>query len=143
MNTAAEFWKNVAIGQSNECWPWTGGHDSNGYGTLKFMGKADRAHRVSWTLTNGPILEKHVLHTCDNPPCCNPKHLFLGTQATNVADAVSKNRMLRCGQHKLTNQQIAAIKTSVGDQWTIAAKFGITQSTVSRIINQTRKKYRA
>jgi hypothetical protein len=57
------------------------------------VGSVWKAHRVAWTLANGPIpAGMHVLHTCDNPPCCNPGHLWLGTQADNMADMARKGR---------------------------------------------------
>lgn len=78
------------------CWPWTGLR-SKGYGRFK-VGDKNRyfAHRVAWELANGPIRrdlgELVVMHTCDNPPCCNPAHLRLGTDADNQADMRAKGR---------------------------------------------------
>ncbi len=76
-----------------------------------------RAHRVSWILTHGPIDHgMGCLHKCDNPPCVNPSHLFIGTQKDNVRDAISKNRPVisyggeRNPQAKLTEQQVLEIK---------------------------------
>jgi hypothetical protein len=72
------------------CWPWTGSCTRHGYGKLS---ATEVAHRVAWELTNGPIPSGLcVLHRCDNPPCCNPAHLFLGTRSDNVADMVAKGR---------------------------------------------------
>ncbi len=75
------------------CWIWDGFKNKRGYGMLKTGRKTAYAHRVAWELANGPIDGSlWVLHKCDNPPCCNPDHLFLGTAADNNADRHSKGR---------------------------------------------------
>ena len=74
------------------CWEWTAGHHSNGYGILQRLGET-LAHRVAWRLFVGPIPAGFcVLHRCDNPPCVNAYHLFLGTQIDNIADMTAKGR---------------------------------------------------
>ncbi len=89
------FWSKVR--QSGGCWIWTAGLSKSGYG--KFAPSHRQtvgAHRVSYELFNGEIPDGMcVLHRCDNPPCVNPHHLFLGTQVDNVADRNSKNRQAR------------------------------------------------
>lgn len=93
------FWSRV--NKTTSCWVWTGATTGKvGHGVI--CTKRDRlaginelmlCHRLSWELANGPIPNgKHVLHHCDNPPCVNPKHLFLGTQADNNRDMFSKGR---------------------------------------------------
>jgi hypothetical protein len=86
------FWPKVDIRGPDECWPWQAGL-SNGYGefaTGKVDGKkiVERAHRVAYRLTKGPLPpdKPDVLHTCDNPPCCNPAHLYPGTPLDNMRD---------------------------------------------------------
>ena len=75
------------------CWEWQGDLTHNGYGRVKVDGKAKRVHRVMWELRHGPIPDGMVvMHKCDNPKCCNPEHLELGTQRENVADMIQKNR---------------------------------------------------
>ena len=80
------------VERPNGCLEWIGCTDHK-YGSLKVHKVAWRAHRLAWTLAYGDIpTGMLVLHTCDNPPCCNPDHLWLGTQADNVRDKVSKGR---------------------------------------------------
>lgn len=88
--TPARFWAKVDRG--DDCWEWTGIKDPNGYGRCGMFGET-LAHRVAWKLTREAIPGGlFVLHRCDNPPCCNPDHLFLGTQADNIADMDHKGR---------------------------------------------------
>lgn len=87
------FWRRVGRGGDDACWPWDHPHAIHGYGEVQFNGRPARAHVVAWTLTNGAVPDGcHVLHRCDNPPCCNPAHLFVGTQQVNVADMHAKGR---------------------------------------------------
>lgn len=88
---------------SSGCWEFTGPKRKGGYGALSSGGTEGRqllAHRAAWTLTNGPIPDGlFVLHHCDNPPCCNPDHLFLGTLKDNTADARAKGRLYSGPRH--------------------------------------------
>lgn len=88
-----KFWDHVDCQGEDECWCWTASRLPSGYGRVRFEKKSTYAHRVAWILTHGPIPEGMVVcHHCDNPPCCNPKHLFVGTQADNVHDRDRKGR---------------------------------------------------
>src|SRR5438105_14274401 len=77
------------------CWTWKAGKDNHDYGMFKtkLFQKERRAHRIMWLFEHGSIPEEmHVLHKCDNPPCVNPNHLFLGTDRDNANDRVKKSR---------------------------------------------------
>lgn len=78
---------------ASRCIEWGGSCDGGGYGVVKHEGKKWKAHRLAYTLAFGDPGELNVLHRCDNPPCVNPAHLFVGTQADNAQDMVRKGRM--------------------------------------------------
>lgn len=87
------FWSKVSVGAPDECWEWTGCRHTKGYGDFSAGGKHIRAHRFSWIIANGEISTGlSVLHRCDNPPCINPSHLFLGTVRENILDMIHKGR---------------------------------------------------
>lgn len=88
------FWVKVDKSAGpDECWPWLAGSCSAGYGTFRFNDRENSSNRVAWMLSFGPIPDGlWVLHRCDNPPCCNPRHLFLGTCGDNVRDCIAKGR---------------------------------------------------
>ena len=85
------FW--AKVDKSGDCWLWTASKTKEGYGYFRFDGAMRKAHRMSWLLTNGEIPEGMlVCHTCDNPSCVNPKHLWLGTNRDNMDDMNAKGR---------------------------------------------------
>jgi hypothetical protein len=89
--------------KTESCWNWTGATwGNNGYGCLRFNGKTQSTHRISYVLYNGNILEGMVvMHTCDNPICVNPDHLKLGTQLENIQDRNNKKRTRNQNQDKM------------------------------------------
>lgn len=94
------FWNLVEVRSEDECWPWKGSHINSGYGRFRLSRSEGSmlSHRYSYSVTNGPIPEgMNVLHRCDNRTCCNPQHLFLGTQSDNLLDASRKGRLPGAG----------------------------------------------
>lgn len=128
--------------KENGCWEWQKARHRQGYGHFAYKRKVCLAHRMSWILHNGPIDDSIlVLHKCDNPPCCNPDHLFLGTDKDNFIDAVSKGRIKRCKgeQHyysKLTENDVLKIRQMASEGMlheVIASEFNISKKYVSSI----------
>ena len=99
---------------NNKCWTWTGTTTKGGYGQVKINKKGIRANRLAYELYKGPIPKgMNVCHTCDNPPCCNPKHLFSGTVKDNAEDKVRKNRQpkgISHGRAKLIEKEVKEIR---------------------------------
>lgn len=92
-NDLTRFWSKVIISTHDECWIWTAGKQKGGYGNFKFAGRKIGAHRFSLMVSSGMLdSERYACHTCDNPPCVNPKHLFWGSPSDNNSDTVSKGR---------------------------------------------------
>lgn len=130
------------------CWLWRGGTISHGYGWLRIQGRVHYAHRVAYQLWKGAIPEgQNVCHSCDTPACCNPRHLFLGTQAENLADMATKGRSTAGARNpgaKLTEAQVADIrrryKPGVVTQRELAEEHGVRPGAVSRVISGARWK---
>lgn len=112
---ADRFWSKVRRGPG--CWEWTACTDPNGYGRFSVGGQSRKAPRVAYELTYGRIpVGQQTRHTCDNPPCCRPRHLRLGTQADNMADMYARRRNRqpkgeRAARSKLTARQVRRIRT--------------------------------
>lgn len=129
------------------CWEWRGHFRQDGYGLFWFNGRARRAHRVAFEVMKGPIGKGRVLcHLCDNRACVNPSHLFVGSRADNIRDAVQKNRHAKGeanGRSKLTVDDILAIRVAAGTapQSELAKRFKIDQGHISDIINRKKWKH--
>lgn len=142
------FWSKVGVSGINECWPWLGAQKPSGYGNVRVNGRYVSAHRLAWELCNfEPPPGYAVMHICDNPPCCNPSHLVLGTNQANNCDKIIKGRgagpksplMGECNNNsKLTAADVKKIRALYGEktQYQLAAEFGVTQSAVSAIIRR-------
>lgn len=148
---------NFTINPVTGCWEWQG-HRHRGYGLIahKKPGTAFRAHRLSYETFIGPIPDDKpkILHTCDNPPCFFPEHLFAGTDTDNMADRDAKGRVAsgrRQGTHthpetvrrgerhpgaKLTNAQVAEIRTRLSNGELcppLGREFGVSRYTINSI----------
>jgi hypothetical protein len=105
----------VSYPELSPCWIWGGNRNRSGHGTMTINYKIIGVHRYSYELHNGPIPDGlFVLHKCDNPPCVNPDHLFVGTQADNVEDSKRKGRRAkgsRMWKATLTDDQVRLIRS--------------------------------
>ena len=145
---AERFFEKVQM--TDGCWLWLGSRNKRGYGTIVSAGHNGPrlgAHRVSYQLHNGPIpIGLFVLHRCDNPRCVNPRHLFVGTQADNLADAKSKGRMRGPGlkgeqnpKSRLTNDEIRLIRRQADQgvsRSSLALAFGMTKENIGCIVRR-------
>lgn len=140
------FWSKSRRGGPGECWVWTAALDDGGYGVFGMChSKVISAHRFAYLLERGPIRDGlNVLHRCDNRPCVNPDHLFLGTQADNMRDMAQKGRggkaKARGAQHwnaRLTADDVRAIRAYPAGAMAreIAERFGVSRMTVIAIRN--------
>ena len=132
--------RNVLV--TNGCWHWRKYRSEKGYGRFDWRGRWMFAHRVAWELTHGPIPSgMSVCHTCDVRDCVRPDHLFLGTNADNIADKMAKGRhRARTGEdhpmHKLSTAEtegVVAAKQSGEPAKIIAARYRISESHVYRL----------
>lgn len=140
MKTVADRLKKFSVPNiKTGCIEWSGCRLVKGYGRINIKTKALVAHRVAWELVNGPISKGMlVLHKCDNPPCINPDHLFLGTAADNAADRDSKGRRMPPkgilnGGAKLTEEAVIKIRQDKRLLREIAAEYGVNYSAISGI----------
>lgn len=141
-----DFFKSLSS-VNKECIVFPGHIKKDGYGSCWFKGKHWYAHRVSFTLHVKEIpIGMDVCHTCDNPSCVNPNHLFLGTHKDNMQDKVRKGRHRygiptrkavgeSHGMAKLTKDQVELIKNELGTYTDIAKKYSVSRYCISRIIN--------
>ena len=127
----------------SDCLLWTGatsGTKKGGtHGVMRWDGRNQKAHRLAWIAANGPIGEgTKVLHRCDNPRCVNAAHLFLGTQADNIADMVAKRRQrgtpgVQHNRVKLTEEIVRRVREDKRSGTVIAAELNVTRQLVNMI----------
>lgn len=132
------FFAKVEKRGETECWAWLA-QTRNGYGVFWFNYKNQPATRMAHYFSAGEMVtDKFFCHKCDNPGCCNPKHLFIATHAENMADKVKKGRQLRGSRHplsKLSVTQVREIKRLLPDNSNkqISLKYGVTRQAINSI----------
>lgn len=148
--TAEERLRNEVTVTASGCIEWNGPKNNRGYGRIG----RDYAHRLAYELHHGPIpAGMFVLHSCDNPSCCNPQHLRVGTHRDNMRDAVERDRVHRPGPAQVRGEANATAKLTEADvlairddaqrgvtQRFLAARYGVTQGCISSIT--TRRTWR-
>lgn len=154
------FWEKIKVPKSKgACWSWLGYRDHYGYGIILWDGKNRKAHRIAYGLMVGPVPKNLlVCHHCDNPQCCNPEHLFLGTNKENQDDCTNKGRRhlpvcLKNGRFpryvgrpvgietwiaQLDDSKVREIRAlySTGEwSWrSLAKKYGVVKSTIGILL---------
>lgn len=144
LNPAYRFLSYVdRSGGPDACWPWTGTPDENGYGQIGIDGRKVYAHRLALEIKLFRRIKRGLwsIHSCDNPPCCNPRHLREGTPANNTHDSVIRDRSARgerSGLAKLSELDVLAIRAAAstyrrGIYRRLAERFGITPRAASYV----------
>lgn len=152
---ALRFWPKVAKSEPHLCWEWQASKGQRGYGSFSVNGRPHRAHRVAYQLAYGQIpAGMFVCHRCDNPSCCNPAHLFIGTCADNNRDKTSKGRNVRPMRDettvsrargsksnfaKLTEQDVGAIRarSAAGEKTvSLAREYGVDRTLIWQIVTK-------
>jgi hypothetical protein len=137
------FWGNAdRTGGPDACWPWQNSTAAGGYGAMHTKAGRLKAHRIAYRLAHGPLVPGlSVCHTCDNPSCVNPAHLYQGTHKQNMRDRAARGRGgdlrgQQNGRAKLTDDTVRAIRALAerGEpNVAIARRFGVTDVMVSKI----------
>lgn len=147
-----EFWSRVKIGNENECWNWSMALNSkeSKYGIMWIFGSKYKAHRLAYTFSKGDTGSLLVCHTCDNPTCCNPSHLFLGTSKDNAQDCISKGRFKKeIGEDrycaKLNQEAVRDIRENYKKRIVGAPvfmkKYNVSQTAIFNVIHGIRWKH--
>lgn len=153
-NTETDVWSKIDRRSADECWPCTLRPNTSGYRQMSIRGKMVLAHRIVFMLVHGRWPHPECCHTCDNPACCNPRHLYEGTREQNMRDMVvrgrsnpgpglAKSRLVsRAGERnpncKLTDQDVRDIRANYAlcrvTQKELAARYGVADSYIGCII---------
>lgn len=131
--TTDDFWEHTR--EEGACQVWTGGRNREGYGRARVGGETtDYAHRIAYRLAVGPIpFGMLVCHRCDNPPCIYPMHLFLGTAADNIHDAMAKGRFAPAvALARVTIVDITDVRRGIRTVDQVAADLAVSRRTVYR-----------
>lgn len=141
----AQITKKLAIDRSSGCINFTGSRNPRGYGRSVVGGRIVRTHRAMFEAINGPLAPGVVvMHTCDNPSCCNPAHLRAGTQLENIRDRSAKGRTRtgmgeRHGRAVLTDAEVAHVREAyaarAATQRELAKRYGVSQRAIWQIVN--------
>lgn len=143
---AAALWSRVdTSGGPNCCWPWTKYRDRDGYGRFRFQGKVRQATRVVFYLEHGRWPTGFMCHRCDNPPCCNPRHLYDGSRSDNAHDFYERGTRTwippRGSAHwssKLSASKAMDIRRRRQQgvsRASLCVEFGVSRATIARVIN--------
>lgn len=133
------FWSKVRIGDDSECWEWGRYRQANGYGTCRFQKLQTYAHVVAFVLSHGtpPNGKTQVLHSCDNPACCNPNHLSAGSQVDNMKDMDSRGRRNHGKKAKLSQDAVRLIRERLmldpRCSYRMAAELGVHPQTIYNV----------
>lgn len=139
-NKTAYVWivETLSSTDTDDCMPWPFGKYKNGYGMVAIKQVKFYAHRLSYIIVHGSIpTGKRILHSCDNPPCFNPRHLRSGSAKDNTQDAIARKRMHcgeRSGPSKLKDADIAMIRSGQYTAHDMAIRFGVSYATIRRVI---------
>lgn len=144
-NTADTLWAKVDRKAPNECWPWLGFRNEQGYGRTWIDDRGYYAHRVIYDLANPGQIEREapkstaekgwLMHSCDNPSCCNPSHLSVGTHADNMRDKAEKKR---CPDYRGQKSPRASITDELAVEIRRLHGYGISAREMSRLFGISR-----
>lgn len=166
MTDPDQFWRRVdTTGGPDACWPWLPPRTHRGgYGQLGWESEARAAHSVAYQLATGGRARGHVCHRCHNPACCNPRHLYDGSALTNMQDRAEAGRYAsgddhwsrrapervvaneRHGMARLTDEDVARLRAeraAGADRATLASRYGVSRTHVSRIVSGRSRKVAA
>jgi hypothetical protein len=148
---AKDFWAKVDIKNDNDCWNWKLSKTEFGYGRVRVNYSEYRAHRLALSINNKEDVphEMCVCHRCDNPSCCNPTHLFIGSKLDNTHDMIGKGRNknppIHLGENhprsKLTSLEVTEIRNSRESSIILSKKYMASYSTIRRIKKNLTRNY--